>query len=306
MSKLNNIFFKFILYSLFHIIYSGSDECEISFYDDISYPKTESLSNGYKILISAEGIYSFIPSLSRTIYSYNFTEEQKITENMEDEIYKSQICQFSNENGSDEYVLCYIKNTIYVLDKTGKFLFSEKLNYTISSSNSLSLVCNKYERETQNYIFFIIYNSLKDNPSKLIINGYYLFFIKEKQGILTLFHNNIHSPTLDHDGYYIIPGGISCKIMLKNSSNIMICFLPITIENNKKPLCSLTFDSNTFEISKAGISEDDQVNHVSSSIGDDKSKALVCFLNSGGSSICHSYDINLQKFSTNEIVELSS
>lgn len=256
-------------------------------------------------MISAEGIYTFIPSLSRTIYSYNFTEEQKIKTNQQNEIYQSQICQFSNENGSDEYVLCNVMNTIYVLDKTGKILFFEKLNYTISSTNTASLVCNKYDQDSQSYIFFIIIKSLNTNPSKLIINGYNLFFFDKNQGKIILFHNNTYSPTLGLDGYYITYGGISCKIMLNELSNVMVCFIPIITQNNKQPMVSLIFDSESFEISKADISEFDQVKHISSSVGDDKSKALVCYLNSAGENICYSYDINQHKFSENKIVEMS-
>jgi len=300
-----SFFYNFILSSLIHLIYSDSDECEISFYSNITYPKTESLSNGYKLMISAEGIYTFIPSLARGIYSYNFTEEQKIATSQQNEIYQSQICQFSNENGGDEYVLCYVRNEIYVLDKSGKMIFFEKLNNTISSTNSVSLVCNKYDRDTKKYIFFIIINSLIVSRSKLIINGYDLFFIDKNQGKITLFHNNTHSPTLDFDGYYLNFGGISCKIMRKDSSNLMVCFIPVIIQNNQQVLCSLIFDSESFEISKAVTYKFDQVRHISSSVGDDKSKALVCFLNITGISICYSYDINQQKFSENKIVEMT-
>ena len=155
MSKLlNNTLFKFIFFSLLYLIYSQTDECEISYYSDITYPKTESLSNGYKIMITPEGIFSFIPSLSRTIYSYNFNETQKITIDQIYEIYQSQICQFPNEEGGDEYVLCYIKNTIYVLNKTGKVLFFKNLDLTISSSDSFSLLCYKYDQGTNSYFFF--------------------------------------------------------------------------------------------------------------------------------------------------------
>ena len=304
MSKLFIIYIYFILNYLIHLIYSDSNECEISFYSEITYSRTEMLSNGYKLMVSAEGIYSFIPSLSRTIYSYNFTEEQKITENANDEIYQSQICQFSNESGGEEYVLCYAKNSIYVLNKTGKMLFFDKLNYTISHSNSVSLICNRYEKETQRYIFFIIYNSLNDVTSKLIINGYYLFFTSENQGYLTIFHNITHFPSENLDGYYINGGGISCEMMQKESSNIMTCFIPITIPFNQKILGSFLFDSNTFEISKETTLENDQVKHISSSIGNNKSKALVCYLDSSGNFKCYSYDINEQKFSENELVSI--
>ena len=305
MSKLfYNIFVNFILFSLLHLIYSDSDKCEISFYNDITYPKTESLSNGYKIMITADGIYSFIPSLSRTIYSYNFNETQKITANQIYEIYQSQICQFPNEDGGDEYVLCYIKNTIYVLNKTGKVLFFKNLDFTLSSSDSISLVCYKYDQTAYSYIFFIIYSCALNNVSKLIINSYYLYFINENQGTITLFKNYTHFPDLFNNGYSLLPGGISCKIMIKDFSNVITCFLGITIQNNEQPLCALTIDPNTYQISK-GDTIGDQANQITSSIRGDKSKALVCLLNSSGEYKCYSYDINQQNFSENEIVEMS-
>jgi hypothetical protein len=78
----------------------------------------------------------------------------------------------------------------------------------------------------------------------------------------------------------------------------------ITIANNAQPLSSLIIDPNTFQISLEGCIGD-QTKQISSSIGKDKSKALVCVLNSSGSYKCYSYDINQKTFSENEIVEMS-
>ncbi len=122
------------------------------------------------------------------------------------------------------------------------------MNYTISSTNTISLVCNKYDQDSQNYIFFIIIKSLNTNPSKLIINGYNLFFIDKNQGKINLFHNNNYPPTLGLDGYYIAYGGISCKIMINELSNVMVCFISIIIQNNNQPLASLIFDSESINI----------------------------------------------------------
>ena len=306
MSKLfYTIFFKLILFSLFHLIYSDSHKCEISFYSDITFPKIESLSNGYKIMITLDGIYSFIPTLSRTINSYNFTENQKIiSSNPMQDIFQTQICQFSIEDGGNEYVLCYIKNIIYVLNKTGKVVLIKTLDFEISSSDSISLVCYKYDKVTNNYIFFIIYNRTLSNVSKLIINIYYLFLIKENQGTITLFNNYTYFPDQYVDGYSLLPGGISCKIMIKDSSNVITCFLGIIINYNEQPLCSLTIDPNTNQISKGGTIGG-QAKQINSSIREDKSKALVCLLNNSGAYKCYSYDINQQNFSENEIVEMS-
>ena len=138
----------------------------------------------------------------------------------------------------------------------------------------------------------------------MIINSYNLLIIKENQGALTLLSNKTHFPEPDSDNYSIIPGGISCKIMIKDSSKVIVCFIGITVENNAKPLSSLIIDPNTFQISLKGIIGGD-ARQISSSIGKDKSKALVCLLNSGGAYKCFSYDVNQKTFSENEISEMS-
>jgi hypothetical protein len=208
------------------------------------------------------------------------------------------------EDGGDEYVLCYVKKTIYILNKTGKVLFFKNLDLTISSSDSFSLLCYKYDQGTNRYLFFIIISSLYNNISKLIINSYNLLIINENQGELTLLSNITHFPELDSYNYSIIPGGISCKIMLEDSSKVIVCFIGITVENNAKPLSSLRIDPSTFQISLNGIIGGETW-QISSSIGKDKSKALVCLLNSSGAYKCFSYDVNQKTFSENEIFEIS-
>ena len=151
----SQFFFQFILVNLFYNTNSEEDECLINLLSEFSYPNAEEIANGNKIIITKNGIYTFNPSFSKVLFSYNFTEEQKFTNLIDTEIYQSKISQFSNENGGDEYVLCHVRNTIYVFTNQGKFLFFENLNYTIDLLDSISLVCYNYENINKNYEFII-------------------------------------------------------------------------------------------------------------------------------------------------------
>ena len=158
-----------ILFNIFDIIYSAYNICDIGFFPELNYPKVATLSNNYKLMLTTTGIYSFIPTLNRIVYSYNFTEEQKIKSNEEKEIFRTQISQFSNETGGNEYVLCFVNNFIYVLNNKGHFLFYEHLNLTLNDMDSLSLVCYDYNNINNYYTFLIIQNAdnLEDQEKKI-------------------------------------------------------------------------------------------------------------------------------------------
>ena len=48
-------------------------------FPDSTYPKAKTLDNGYQLMITAQGIFSFNPQLSKVEYSYIFTESQKFS-----------------------------------------------------------------------------------------------------------------------------------------------------------------------------------------------------------------------------------
>ena len=60
-----------------------SDNCIIESFPELKYPKSETLLNGYILMMTTTGIYSFNPSYSITKFehSYNFTEQQLLSEN---------------------------------------------------------------------------------------------------------------------------------------------------------------------------------------------------------------------------------
>ena len=302
------LFKHLILFNIFDVIYSAYNICDIGFFPEFNYPKVVTLSNNYKLMLTTTGIYSFIPTLNRIVYSYNFTEEQKVKSNEAREIFRSQISQFSNETGGNEYILCFLNNYIYVLDNNGQFLFFEHLNLTLFDMDSLSLICLDYNSINNYYSFFIIQNT--DNlevqgKRKLLIYSYYLSFISRSNGKIILYNNLSHCPTIYNDyNYNINSGGISCNSFIRDSSKIITCFIPISSDNDYQKLLALVINPETYELSSNGILQENDITFISSSIGSDKSKALVCFLNSRENGICYSYDINKQNFGESKILEL--
>ena len=298
-----------IFFNILDVIYTAYNICDIGFFPEFNYPKVVTLSNNYKLMLATTGIYSFIPTLNRIVYSYNFTEEQKVKSDEQREIFRSQISQFSNETGGNEYVLCLINNYIYVLNNNGKFLFYEYLNLTLNDLDSLSLVCHEYNSINNYYNFFIIQNAdkIEEEGNKiLLIYSYNLYFINEKPGKVILSYNLSHYPTLYNGyNYYINSGGISCNSFIRDSSKIIICFIPISSEYNFQQLFALGINPVTYEISTNGILEENEITFISSSVGGNRTQALVCFLNLREKGICYSYDVNNRNFGENKILELN-
>jgi len=298
-----------ILFNIFDVIYSTYNICDIGFFPEFNYPKVVTLSNNYKLMLTTTGIYSFIPTLNKIVYSYNFTEEQKIKSNEEREIYRAQISQFPNETGGNEYVLCFIKNYIYVLDNNGQFLFYDHLNLTLNNMDSFSLVCYEYNSVNNYYTFLIIQNAdnLEEQGKKILLIYFYrLFFTNEGKGNIVLYNNLSHYPTLNNGYYYYInSGGISCNNFVRDSSKIIYCFISISSVNDNQNLFALGINPNTYELSNNGNLQESEITFISSSIGNDRTKALVCFLNSREKGICYYYDINKQNFCESKILELN-
>ena len=305
----NHLLFNLIFFNIYYVIYSTTKICDIGFFPEFSNPKVITLSNNYKLMLTTTGIYSFIPTLNRIVYSYNFTEDQKVKSNEQTEIFRSQISQFSNETGGNEYVLCYINNYIYVLDNNGQFLFYEYLNLTINNLDSLSLICKDYNSINDFYTFSLIHNTdnVEDQGKRnLIIYTYSLFFFDENKGQISLFYNFSHYPTFYNKyNYSITSGGISCNAMAGESSNIIICFISVSLVNGVQQLLSLGIDPYSYELSNNGFLQEGEITFISSSLGSDRSSALVCFVNLREKGICYSYDINNMNFSENKILELN-
>ena len=157
------------------------DECLTHSYSELTFPKAKTLSNGFHLLISYEGIYSFSPHLSKIIFSYNFTESQKFSKliyDMKNTINQVEISEFLNDEGGENYILCLINNTIYFLTQFGKVIFNQELTYKIEVGYPISLVAYKY---TDNILYFVIGHNYIDSTNNVIIFYYYKIIINRNK-----------------------------------------------------------------------------------------------------------------------------
>ena len=68
------------------------------------------------------------------VYSYVFSESQQITENdAANYISNGDLSQFSGEDGETKYVLCIVRQIIYIMTEQGQVFFLKifQVNYQI-------------------------------------------------------------------------------------------------------------------------------------------------------------------------------
>ena len=139
-----------------------------------------------------------------------------------------------------------------------------------------------------------------------MIYCYSLNFINESKGKIILYYNLSHYPTLYNGfNYNINSGGISCNSFIRDSSKIINCFISISLVNDYQNLLVLGINPNTYELSNNGILPENEITFISSSVVNDRSKALVCFLNSREKGIYYSYDVNNKNFGESKILQLN-
>ena len=295
-------YFIFLLLNCFFIRVL-SDNCIIESFPDLQYLKSETLLNGYILMMTTTGIYSFNPlnSITKFEFSYNFTEEQILSYN---DIFNAQISQFSNVNEGNDYVLCYVKNFIYVLNNKGKYLFYENLDIPHENINFASIIAYQYKYSFYN--FFLIYISKEDQNCYFFINNYRLTIKKEEHN-MTLYYKNTFDPTKGMDQTKLYNGGLSCEIMTAQESpkNVLVCFIIISYLNYLHTIMSLEIEPDTFSVTNSSLTLRDSVVSLSSSVGEDKSSAFVCYMRTGGTANCLYYILNEKKFSENDLFEVN-
>ena len=296
-----NYFFLLLLICLLKRILS--DNCIIDTFPDLQYLKSETLLNGYILMMTTTGIYSFNPlySISEFEYSYNFTQKQNLSDN---DIFNAQISQFSNLDQGNDYVLCYAKNFIYVLTNKGKFLFYRNIDIPYENITYDSLIAFEYKYPF--YSFFLVYTTIEGLYCYYYINNYRLTIQNEKHD-LTLFYTNAFDPTIGMDQTKLYSGGLSCEIMTtqESSKKVLVCFIVISYMDYLHKIMALEISPDTFSITNSGVTTGSMMVSLSSSIGEDKSKAFICYMHSGGSAHCYYYLLNEKKFSDDKLFEVS-
>ena len=268
-----NFLIYYILYLIINKVFL--DDCVTHSFPDLSFPKSITLSNGYHIMVSSEGIFSFTPLLSKIVYSYNFTEDQKFSVEihyMKNTINQVEISQFSNEEGGKKYVLVYANHYIYFLSEYGQLKFYKKLEEEMEAEYSLTLIAYKYDNGI--YYFIIGYNINESNYQKY--SSFFYYKISNENEIDLHLNNNIFfSDNLS-------PAGISCQAMFDiDLQKKLICFVNAKSSNLFLNVAfALAPDENfNFKTMSNSILETNyaEVKYIKSSINNDRKFSLICY-----------------------------
>ena len=282
---MEKIFFIYFIFFSFYIIIC-QEELKIQFFQELKFPKSITLINGYIVALTSSGIYSFYPNLDNKVNSYIF-ESDEIPENIQDSITNADFTQFDDIEDDQKYVLCVFTKFIYVISEEGKVLFKKNTEGDINTANyNLTLTAFNYENSQ---LFFLIgYNNKEDNYKSLL---YY--------SSISLLNQDLSMRLLELNDCYIYSENISCKTMISTQGKIIVCFsgfvFPTLIISaiqfysiNKKIKCDEIYVDH---------SVDNGVKYVYSSTNSDKTKALVCYLSYSQLGECLYYNVKTNQLS---------
>ena len=268
--------FSLISFIIFSYIKKGlAEDCLTHSLSDLNYPKALTLYNGYQLLVTSKGIYSFEPDLSNIAFHYNFTEEQKFSTditNFKNTINQVELAQFNGENGGKKYVICLANNIIYFINETGEIIFYKELENKVEADYSITLVAYKYN---SGYYFVIMYNNIDADFNTKVLAFYYKIVNENNIQIIT-----------------------SRTFQLINNLNLkcISCHAMFTSGNSKSLICFLNaINGNYYYFNAYAIDPDQNFNYVftaeaplfetefsaakviKSCINDEQTKALVCY-----------------------------
>ena len=247
------------------------------------YAKFLELLDENYIMCTEKDISIYDSTFKINYFLYNFTTEVKGV----DDFQFVTISQYPNEDGGN----------IIVLYKTKAYLIYSSYSRIIEANLSLSLSSTYYTlvpyKVGNNYNFIIGYISVN------IKLAYFKFNLEGNK--LDIIEDVIPDlPKHEGDGNIASYLGYSCHIMISDSKGeVLTCFYE---RANIFGVCS--FNLETFEIIEDLCNLFDitiMPGNIHSDISQDKSKALICFINnSGNEAYCLNYDINEHKLSNLE------
>ena len=286
------IIFMIVFFLIFLFGKIKSDNCIANSFSDLSYAKTITLDNNYKVMLSATGIYSFDPELSDIKYSYDFNEDQEIPENEEaNYISNGDISQFSGEDGETKYVLCLIRQIIYVLTENGEVIYYKDISNELSSYASISLVAYKYS----NNIYYFILSHIISYSYELRTLHYKIIFKDENVESIVLITDKQERPSYEGISYWSNSINVSCNRMHLSGSIVLSCFFGILDANSPIAVLNYNPDEDFSKVSMSNLvvdPDDKNIKYIKSSINNDRTKILVCYTVDIPKGRCLYYDIN--------------
>ena len=273
--------FHFLFFSFYLVI--CEEDLKTNSFPELKFPKSITLINGYIVVLTSSGIYSFYPNLDNKVHSYEFQSDE-ILDNIQDSITNAYFAQFDDIDDQLKYVLCAFNQLIYVISEEGEVLFKYNIGGDINNENHPLTLTAYYS--TDYILYFLIgYNKREDYET-------FLYFCSLNLA------NEISLKRIETT-YYIYSENLSCNTM-KTSNKEIVCFSGI-FETNfyifafkfNPTLRTIKFKQTDFE-----IYEENYINYIYSSTNNDKTKALVCYITISALGKCLFYDIEYNQLST--------
>ena len=290
--KNNELIFLLEIILLLRLNKVNSQDCITHSYSELNYLKAITLDNEYKVIVTGKGIYSFYPKLSTVAYSYNFIGDQILSQSESHSfINNADLSQFSGEEGGNKYVLCIIKQTIYVLNEKGNLLFYQDISTDLQSYEVFTLVAYKYL--DNEYFFTIGFTASYINSLKLLY--FKITFNNENNGVITKISDIMEKPSYNGKSFWINSKNISCKRMKESNNIVLICFAGFSDISNYIAAFKYNPDEELSLISMSNSIEDSDgknMEYIKSAINNESNKALVCYNILGSIGKCLYYDIN--------------
>ena len=194
---------------------------------DQDYPYKFRLNNGNYIVIIATGIFLYNPSFSTKIEIYSFNERLL---DINEDSYPTTIAQFLSDEGG--YVICLVKNKIYLFSKNGDYItyldldyikYYDKISYSIIPHGNLEndyyfdiitregnkFMCRKYKYNSNEKLISFInyYDHYTDDGEKNNISCEWMYY-SGKRVIFCLYgsYSNSFSIVFNIDDFTVING----------------------------------------------------------------------------------------------------
>ena len=247
---------------------------------DIDYALKLRLNNGNYLMLTAQGIYMYNPTLTSRIEVKNFTT--RLT-NDHRESYPTNMAQFSSEDGG--YIICLIKNITFIVSKTGDYLTEYTLDYM---RNKSSYPIIPYGHSETQYYYFII--TVEDNVVKFrkyIYNSYSNNIIKE----------NTYTYDTTKSSVY---GAIGCQLMNYTNQKVISCMY-----GRDKKVYWKVFNISTFT-PISGMEREFNISggqHFKTAIMTPERTKVAFASQRHHELIAYIYDINIKNFTLIETVE---
>ena len=243
-----------------------------------TFPISTTLTNGNIFVIHQNGISVCNSGVTKIIKnSYTFNEDEKISKDI---LVNVTITQFN-----DGFIIALIKDKLYFFDSNGDYL--DKSENFLSHSN-VYISISSYKTKSNRYYFFLIgyiYN-------KLLYLYYYKYDSQEKAistvATATGLYDKYGSST-----YNIENNGVACKIVYKNSKDIIECvyFMKKSSSYSYVSLALLYINNQNILTYKNTIHyEYKNIMFLSSAVNNDFSQAFYCFYDIAGTTTCKYYD----------------